>query len=65
MATHTTREIAEKFDTDPKTLRKFLRSPEGVGEKVGRGQRWAIEGKQIRSLKTRFKKWSEEHSTAA
>lgn len=58
MATiYTTADAAAKLDTTPRTLRKFLRSAEGFDSKVGKGQRWGIEGKDMRSLTSRFNKW--------
>lgn len=53
----TAKEVAARLETDPRTLRKFLRSPQGLDAKVGKGQRWSIEAKQVRSLKARFEKW--------
>lgn len=57
MATMTTTEVAADFDTTPRNLRKFLRSPEGTDSKVGKGARWTIEKRDLRSLRTRFAKW--------
>lgn len=68
MATiYTTADIAAKFDTTPRTLRKFLRSADGTDSQVGKGKRWGIEGKQVRSLQARFKKWeaAQEEDRAA
>lgn len=55
--TITVKELAAALDTDPRTARKFLRSTEGLDMKVGKGQRWTIEAKQVRSLKARYAKW--------
>ena len=55
--TITPAELAQKLNTDPKTARKFLRSPEGLDRKVGKGHRWAIEASDVRGLKARFGKW--------
>lgn len=52
--TLTPKEFAQKVDSDPRTVRKFLRSEIGT---VGKGQRWAIEAKQVRSLTSKFSKW--------
>lgn len=52
-----TNQVAEKFETTPRTLRKFLRSPEGMDAKVGKGQRWGIEAKKVASLQKRFNAW--------
>jgi len=59
MATMTTAEVALELDTDPRTLRKFLRSADAPVDAVGKGSRYAIEKKQIRSLRTKFAKWDE------
>lgn len=62
--TLTPAELAQAIGTDPKTVRKFLRSPEGLDRKVGKGHRWAIEAKQVRSLKARFVKWEAARQAA-
>lgn len=54
---YNTSQVAEKFDTTTRTLRKFLRSPEGMDSKVGKGQRWTIEAKKVQSLQKRFNAW--------
>lgn len=54
---YTTAQVAEKFDTTTRTLRKFLRSPEGFDAKVGKGQRWGIEAKKVQGLQKRFNAW--------
>lgn len=59
MATITPKEFAAKVGSDGRTVRKFLRSDAGFGDKVGKGQRWAIEAKQVKSLTTRFNRWLE------
>lgn len=59
-----TTQVAEKLDTTPRTLRKFLRSPEGLDSKVGKGQRWSIEAKKVASLKSRFAKWTAAQEAA-
>lgn len=63
--TITPKELAVRLDTDPRTVRKFLRSPEGMNAKVGKGQRWAIEANQVRSLKARFARWEAAKATEA
>lgn len=62
--TITPKELATRLDTDPKTVRKFLRSPEGLDMKVGKGNRWAIESNQVRGLKSRFAKWNADRLAA-
>ena len=59
MSTITPKEFAAKVGSDGRTVRKFLRSDAGFDSKVGKGQRWAIEAKQVKSLTTRFNKWNE------
>jgi hypothetical protein len=61
MAQFTTTEVAEKFDTNTRTLRKFLRADakaNGTADALpGKGSRYAIEGKQLAPLKKRFATW--------
>ena len=71
MATMTTKEAAEKLGTEPRTLRKFLRSETveaggTVGEDTpGKGGRYSLEAKEFRSLQKRFTAWSEAHTRSA
>lgn len=68
MAQFTTAEVAEKFDTNPRTLRKFLRSDaknrDAADTLPGKGARYMIEGKDIKSLQSRFKKWTAAEAEA-
>ena len=68
MAQFTTAEVAEKFGTTPRTLRKFLRSDakaQGTTDALpGKGSRYTIEGKQLASLKKRFTAWKAEEAEA-
>jgi hypothetical protein len=59
MKTLTPKEIAVDFGTDPKTLRKFLRSITPVDDRPGKGSRWSIPGnaKNLKSLRTQFDAW--------
>ena len=59
MATITPKEFAAKVGSDGRTVRKFLRSEQGLNDRVGKGQRWAIESKQVASLTKRFNRWVE------
>lgn len=54
----TTAEVAAELDTTTRTLRKFLRSDASGVEGVGKGSRYSIEKKQMRSLRSRFEKWT-------
>lgn len=65
MATITPKELAAELGTDARTVRKFLRSPAGFDARVGKGQRWSIESKSVRSLKAKFTKWDEARQVAA
>lgn len=60
--TLTPKEIAQKWDSDAKTVRRFLRSSDGLNMKVGKGQRWAVEATQVRKLKGTFSKWLKEQA---
>lgn len=62
--TITPAEFALAIDANPRTVRKFLRSADGLDMKVGKGQRWAIESRQVASLKKRFTKWNEAQAKA-
>ena len=54
MAQITTAELALELDTDARTARKFLRSITPRDEQPGKGSRWVIERKSLRTLKTKF-----------
>lgn len=56
--TLTPKEIAQEWGTDARTLRKFLRSPNGTG-KVGQGNRHAIDRKALNRLHKAFIAWNE------
>lgn len=55
------KELAEKFETDARTVRKFLRhdARENGLETPGKGSRWEIEAKTVRTLQKRFNAWNE------
>lgn len=59
--TLTPKEIALKFETDARTLRKFLRQDarDNGTETPGKGSRWEIEAKTVRSLQKRFNIWND------
>lgn len=48
----TPKEIAIEFDTDAKTIRKFLRSL--TDDRAGKGGRWEIDADDLDELRTRF-----------
>lgn len=55
----TTTEIAAEFETTPRTLRKFLRADaKSKGAPTpGKGSRYSIEKRELRSLRKRFNDW--------
>lgn len=68
MAQFTTTEVAEKFETTPRTLRKFLRSDarnRDIADTLpGKGSRYSIEGKDLPPMKKRFAKWTADEAEA-
>lgn len=66
MAQFTTAEVAEKFETTPRTLRKFLRADAKANGNAdtlpGKGARYAIEGKALQGMKKRFAAWQVEQA---
>jgi hypothetical protein len=59
MASMTTTEVASELETDPRTLRKFLRDFYGDGKAVvGKGSRYAIEKRDLRKLRKGFADWT-------
>lgn len=68
MTAYTTAEVAEKLETTPRTLRKFLRADakeRGTTDALpGKGSRYSIGGKEIAPLKKRFTKWQAAEAQA-
>jgi hypothetical protein len=68
MTALTTAEVAAKFDTTPRTLRKFLRADARANDAAdtlpGKGSRYSLEAKSLRSLQARFKKWEAAEAAA-
>ncbi|WP_124712548.1 hypothetical protein [Mycolicibacterium nivoides] len=58
-----TKDVADKVGTDPKTLRIFLRASDDY-EAVGSGSRYSFTAKDVPTLKTRFNKWQAEREAA-
>jgi len=63
MAQITAKELAVACDTDPRTVRKFLRSH--MEDTPGKGSRYAIEKRQVKSLVKAFNAWDEARKPAA
>ena len=59
MATITVSDLATELNTDARTARKFLRSVTPSEEQPGKGGRWQIEKRDIRSLRSKFSKFAE------
>lgn len=57
----TPKELANQFGTDPKTIRKFLRSI--ATERPGKGGRWTIPTEMIPELEERFAAWNTRSAT--
>lgn len=57
MATISAAEFATELGTDSKTARRFLRTETPRDQQPGKGRQWAIEKRDVRSLKSRFAKW--------
>ena len=61
MAQITATELATEIGTTPREVRKFLRADAKAqnAQTPGKGSRYAIERKQVVSLKKRFAAWDE------
>ncbi|BBZ37090.1 hypothetical protein [Mycobacterium conspicuum] len=59
-----TKDVAEKVGTDPKTLRVFLRASDDY-QAVGSGSRYSFISKDVPTLKARFAKWAAERGPAS
>lgn len=59
--TLTTKTVAERLGTDPKTLRVFLRA---TSQGVGSGSRYAFTAKDVTPLKAKFTTWLAEREGA-
>ncbi|MGA5543780.1 hypothetical protein ACPCIR_18165 [Mycobacterium sp. NPDC051198] len=51
----TTKGVAERLGTDPKTLRVFLRA---TSHGAGSGSRYSFTNKDVAPLKAKFTKWA-------
>jgi len=57
MARITAGELAIELGTDGRTVRKFLRSITPAESQPGKGSRWGIEKREVRSLSSKFAKY--------
>lgn len=65
MATINIAEFATIIDATPRDARKFLREVTDEENQPGKGGRWAIEKREVRSLKSKFAKWDDERKAPA
>ena len=63
MATINVTELASALDTTPREARKFLRTVTPADEQPGKGGRWAIEKREVRSLTKKFAAYREERAS--
>jgi hypothetical protein len=66
MTAITPKVLAERLETDAKTVRKFLRSDaSGVAaDAPGKGGRWSIDSGQVRTMRKAFAKWNADRLAA-
>lgn len=59
--------LATEFGTDPRTLRKFLRSDASGIESVGKGARYALPSakREVAAMRKRFDAWDEARRAPA
>lgn len=62
MATINIQDLSTALEANPRTVRKFLRSVTPVENQPGKGGRWQIEKKNLRSLKKQFETFLVEHT---
>lgn len=61
MAQITVKELSQELETNTRTTRKFLRSITPKDEQPGKGGRWQIEKRDVRSLVKKFATFEKEH----
>lgn len=64
MATINISDLATELGTDPRTARKFMRSVTPADAHPGKGARWSIEKREVRSLKSKFAKFEADRAPA-
>lgn len=57
-------DLATELDTDSRTVRKFLRSITPKDAQPGKGSRWSIEKKSLRSLRKQYADWDAARTPA-
>ena len=61
MATINIQDLSTALEANPRTVRKFLRSVTPVEDQPGKGGRWQIEKRDVRSLTKKFTDFQNEH----
>lgn len=64
MSALTSQELATELETDGRTVRKFLRSVTPKDAQPGKGSRWSIEKRQLRTLRKQFADWTAAREAA-
>lgn len=64
MATINIADLATELNTDARTTRKFLRSITPKDAQPGKGSRWSIEKRDVRSLRSQFTKFTAANEQA-
>ena len=62
--TLTTAQAAEKLETTPRTLRKFLRSITPKDAQPGKGSRWTLEARDVTKMRKTFNEWKAAQEAA-
>lgn len=62
--TMTTAQVADEVGTDPKRLRRFLRSNSSPVAPAGQGHRYSIERKDLKAIKAKFQEWATPRTPA-
>jgi hypothetical protein len=62
--TMTTAQAAEKLETTPRTLRKFLRSITPKDAQPGKGSRWTLEAREVTKMRKQFNDWKAAQEAA-
>ena len=57
-------ELAVELESDARTVRKFLRSITPKENQPGKGSRWSIEKRQLRTLRKQFTEWDAARTPA-
>lgn len=61
--TYTAKQIATRCGTDPKTMRKFFRSPNSTTSPVGQGGRYEFDAKDVPTIMREFAAWRKKATT--